>query len=275
MIIQLWPTLSLSEPFKSRRHKGKSKMTDAFADSQETIPESIAAGHESQDLFNENNENPGSKNDEIIRKLDKLAGEISLLRKEIRELKEKQPTTDLITSPKFTMDTAKCKRRYTLYLRSRFSCRPWLDVKNDDFRNEIHTCLAMDGMRTNPAAMQEMVSFGLSKFTELRNQFRRKILADKAIIPAKPLGELCVYLFQNYCKADECILSVERMHASLVLRHFLHKKKYFNTGESTAFWADFKAFLEEIEKDERPQKWERLEDIDRRRTERVRDNTEE
>nr|XP_034315840.1 uncharacterized protein LOC117685517 [Crassostrea gigas] len=128
----------------------------------------------------------------------------------------------------------------------------------------------MNDMRTNPAAFQEMVSHSLHKFTELRNQFRRKILADKQSIPCKGLGELCYDIFHSYSKADECCLSQDRMHATILLRHFLHKKRYFNDGTSASFWAEFRSFWEEIEKDGRPQKWERLEEIDKRRTERAR-----
>nr|XP_034322766.1 uncharacterized protein LOC117688676 isoform X1 [Crassostrea gigas] len=131
----------------------------------------------------------------------------------------------------------------------------------------------MDDMRTNPAAFQGMVSHSLHKFTELRNQFRRKILADKQSIPCKGLGELCYDIFHSYSKADECTLSQERMHATILLRHFLHKKRYFNDGTSASFWAEFRSFGEEIEKDGRPQKWERLEEIDKRRTERARENS--
>lgn len=131
----------------------------------------------------------------------------------------------------------------------------------------------MDGMRTNPAAFQEMVSHALFKFTELRNQFRRKILADKQRIPCKGLGELCYDIFHSYSKAEECTLSQDRMHATLLLRHFLHKKKYYSDGATAPFWSEFRSFWEEIEKDGRPQKWERLEEIDKRRVERARENS--
>eukprot|EP00105_Crassostrea_gigas_P018366 XP_011436460.1 PREDICTED: uncharacterized protein LOC105334633 [Crassostrea gigas] len=150
-----------------------------------------------------------------FRKLDKLTGDIALLRREVAELRGKSPAS--ATSKAFKINTASCKRRFNLYLRSRFSCRPWLEVKSDDFKNEVHTCLAMDDMRTNPAAFQEMVSHSLHKFRELRNQFRRKILADKQSIPCKGLGELCYDIFHSYSKADECTLSQERMHATILL----------------------------------------------------------
>uniref|UniRef100_K1R4E0 Uncharacterized protein n=1 Tax=Magallana gigas TaxID=29159 RepID=K1R4E0_MAGGI len=151
-----------------------------------------------------------------VRKLDKLTGDIALLRREVAELRGKSPAS--ATSKAFKINTASCKRRFNLYLRSRFSCRPWLEVKSDDFKNEVHTCLAMDDMRTNPAAFQEMVSHSLHKFRELRNQFRRKILADKQSIPCKGLGELCYDIFHSYSKADECTLSQERMHATILLQ---------------------------------------------------------
>lgn len=239
-------------------------------DSQETIPETESLAGGSQDLFlNPPASVRNDRTDEIIRKLDKLTGDVALLRREVAELRGKSPAS----AKAFNINTASCKRRFNLYLRSRFSCRPWLEVKSDDFKNEVHTCLAMDDMRTNPAAFQGMVSHSLHKFTELRNQFRRKILADKQSIPCKGLGELCYDIFHSYSKADECTLSQDRMHATILLRHFLHKKRYFNDGTSASFWAEFRSFWEEIEKDGRPQKWERLEEIDKRRTERARENS--
>lgn len=75
---------------------------------------------------------------------------------------------------------------------------------------------------------------------------------------------------ESYSKAKECTLSQDRMHATLLLRHFLHKKKYYLDGATAPFWSEFRSFWEEIEKDGRPQKWERLEEIDKRRVERAR-----
>uniref|UniRef100_K1PPF5 Uncharacterized protein n=1 Tax=Magallana gigas TaxID=29159 RepID=K1PPF5_MAGGI len=69
--------------------------------------------------------------------------------------------------------------------------------------------------------------------------YNKKILADKQSIPCKGLGELCYDIFYSYSKADECTLSQDRMHATILLN----------------------------EKAGRPQKWERLEEIDKRRTE--------
>lgn len=89
----------------------------------------------------------------------------------------------------------------------------------------------------------------------------------------KPLTELCCQLFKGFCKPDESVLSEERLHATLLLRLFLHKRKYFNdkSAKYAPFWADFKSVWEEMEKDKRSQKWEKLEEVDRRRTERTRE----
>uniref|UniRef100_A0A8W8MPX8 Uncharacterized protein n=1 Tax=Magallana gigas TaxID=29159 RepID=A0A8W8MPX8_MAGGI len=180
-----------------------------------------------------------------VRKLDKLTGDVTLLRREVAELRGKSPAS--ATSKAFKINTASCKRRFNLYLRSRFSCRPWLEVKSDDFKVKNMEVDCSLGLLASYCAKQS--------------------------IPCKGLGELCYDIFYSYSKADECTLSQERMHATILLRHFLHKKRYFNDGAAASFWAEFRSFWEEIEKDGRPQKWERLEEIDKRRSERARENS--
>lgn len=75
-------------------------------DSQETIPETESVAGGSQDLFlNPPASVRNDRTDEIIRKLDKLTGDVALLRREVAELRGKSPAS----AKAFNINTASCK----------------------------------------------------------------------------------------------------------------------------------------------------------------------
>ncbi|KAK3106327.1 hypothetical protein FSP39_017757, partial [Pinctada imbricata] len=142
------------------------------------------------------------------------------------------------------------------------------------FQREVRACLAMDSQEGNSSAVKELTSFASTKFTELRNQFRRKVLSIKETLQTKDLKELTMSLFSTYCLPQETIISEDRVRTALHVRNFLHKKQYYRAESSegtVAFWSDFKANWENLEEEIKSRGLERMKEIDRRRTERARE----
>lgn len=77
------------------------------------------------------------------------------------------------------METCTFKKKLNTYLRSKFSQNPWLNSQTDiDFKMEVKRHLRQEGFTDDASAYKTVVSWCTSKFTDLRNQLRRKILFE-------------------------------------------------------------------------------------------------
>lgn len=248
---------------------------DAFDESQNT---------QSQDLFepvlvNSNNTLPEERPltlSDIMHKLNSMDKKIETMQAEIKQLKDQQH------SNVFHIDTCSFKKRLNTSLKLRFSRKLWLEPSVDvEFKEEVNIFIKQEGFAKDPSVYKQVLSFASSKFSDFRNQLRRKIFKElkegKRDLQSLSIEEFTTLLMENFVK-DSGELSAndaQRVHLCLLLRSFLYKGKLlFPTSSCPAdFWEQFKVFYEQsVDKIKQgAEKWQTLLELDKKRVQKRRE----
>ncbi|XP_069109517.1 uncharacterized protein [Argopecten irradians] len=217
---------------------------------------------QSQDLFVDNvSDNVGRQ---ILAQLQKMDKRLDAMSKDISKLKSSIPTSN-----SFTMMACSFKRKLLIFLKNMFTKKPWLNQQADmEFKTEIRRLLKKEGFNNDSDAYRTVVQWATSKFTDLRNQLRRKIIQEITAgnsIMAMTVEEFCKKFLGPFISASEDVTSEDRVRLCLVLRSFIHKKKIGDGNECIDFWGSFHSFYGQVLDSEEERKWERLASIDQRR----------
>ncbi|XP_078328374.1 uncharacterized protein LOC111115362 isoform X1 [Crassostrea virginica] len=242
-------------------------MTINEADQTELSQETEASPYQSQvsqDLFQDVPvREPTSQQSNDIKNILK---ELRLLRHEVGELKAMMKKQ----SAPFMMSTCSFKNTLHHFLRNLFSKTLWLNVPSEEFQSEIKRCLHRDGWDNDTGVFKTVCSFSYVKFTEFRNQLRRKLAEHKKTDPRSMLlQEFCRSIFAPFVKSGESLLSKERRQNALLIRSYLYRQKHYSadgTGISmTNFsWDQFHVYYQSHLS--MPQdKWIKLEELDSKR----------
>ncbi|XP_076079455.1 uncharacterized protein LOC143049682 [Mytilus galloprovincialis] len=248
----------------------------ALEDSQENVPVAVPGDEQdhSQDLFappeNPAGASAGSK--EILNKLVKMEKILQELSADVLYLKRQSEQK----GQSFLMEECSFKKKLNTYLREKFSANPWLNTTSDiGFKNEVKSHLDKEGFKGQGHAFKMVVQWSASKFTDYRNQLRRKISLDIKSgkdVQAMELDEFSKVFLGPFCNSSD-VLAPKRRQLSLLLRSFLNKHKLNTNGSDEVeffldFWGKFKDYFGEIQVINDPEKWKVLQELDSRRTKR-------
>ncbi|XP_078309542.1 uncharacterized protein LOC144617944 [Crassostrea virginica] len=151
-------------------------------------------------------------------------------------------------SAPFMMSTCSFKNTLHHFLRNLFSKTLWLNVPSEEFQSEIKRCLHRDGWDNDTGVFKTVCSFSYVKFTEFRNQLRRKLAEHKKTDPRSMLlQEFCRIIFAPFVKSGESLLSKERRQNALLIRSYLYRQKHFILISSQVDDSDLSYFLRTAE----------------------------
>ncbi|XP_052075509.1 uncharacterized protein LOC127712966 [Mytilus californianus] len=143
-------------------------------------------------------------------------------------------------------------------------------------KNEVQKCLRIDGVgERNNVAYKVVCQYAAQRYTEYRNQLRRKLIAD--IKAGKDVQSSAIDKFAEdylavYLSAGQQSDSRDRMQLCIILRSFLHTKKLNLDGSDSLefycnFWQTFKEYHDKTMKDIKndAKRMDKLQEIDSRR----------
>ncbi|XP_063425515.1 uncharacterized protein LOC134709277 [Mytilus trossulus] len=242
------------------QEEGDLSQRDLFA---EALSSEQDPGHYAQGI-------PQNVGNEILKTLMKLEKNLEGVMKDVAALKRQQ------NDGAFSMETCTFKKRLNVFLKEKFSRCPWLKTQSDlEFKNEVRKCLKQDNFQTNTLAYRSVNQWATTRFTEYRNQLRRKLMSDiknGKDVQAMPLQEFCKTYLESYASSASVDVgdSPERIQVSLVLRSFTHSQKLNVEGSDeleffTDFWAKVMEYYDEVTKKDDERKWDKLKMLDNRR----------
>nr|XP_022307303.1 uncharacterized protein LOC111113364 [Crassostrea virginica] len=253
--------------FQTTVNRELSNMTSRLPllDSQDTVEDESACRELSQDLFG------GASGDNACRHvlvpekfMTDILQELRSLKKMVQQLGEASANDASTLKKEFKVEEQVFHKTYYQYLKGSFCVCPWVNTESADFKREVRRLIGDNC----PQKFKVMASFATSKFTQLRNQFRRMLFHSTLDIQGLSLEGLCNFLYKTFTPPGESSIDKRKQRMTVIFRAFLSSKKF---QECDKFWIEFKDFYDSVQADQRPNIIELLAEKEEKRIRRYRE----